>query len=282
MPLNPNGKVDKPALPFPDTTQLSAASNQNRQKGSSTLDPKNAYDASWSQTARNLRDIWKSLLPMVTEEIQLADDFFDIGGHSILATRMIFEVRNKFVADVPLGLVFKQPTLGGLAEEIERFGRGTEIRLESLKSTYLSGPATPTTEKAMQAKTDYSSDARKLAADLPKKIQPAGELVPNKDHAVFLTGTTGFLGAFLIRELLSSKAPNVKIYAHVRADTLEKGMSRIKKSCQAYSVWEQDWEHRIVPITGDLAKPKLGIDEKTWTELTEKIDFIIHNGAQVC
>ena len=243
MPLNPNGKVDKPALPFPDIAQLNAASGQRRRRRTSALEPMNAYDSEWSATARTLRDIWKSLLPMHTEQIQLKDNFFDIGGHSILATRMIFEVRNKFVANVPLGLVFKKPTLEGLSEEIAQMGRGNEIRFNNLKD----GATTPVSRDKSTSPTnsDYAQDAKGLAAKLPSHFETASELVFNKDHSVFLTGATGFLGAFLVRELLSTRAPNVKVYAHVRADTTGKGFSRIKKSCEAYGVWEEDWESRV-------------------------------------
>ncbi|KAF3933363.1 hypothetical protein ABW19_dt0204658 [Dactylella cylindrospora] len=274
MPLNPNGKVDKPALPFPDTATIAAALGSRRRRLTSTLgEPMEAYDAQWSQTARTLRDIWKSLLPMYAEKIQLADSFFDIGGHSILATRMIFEVRNRFAAEIPLGLVFKQPSLGALAAEVERISQSTEIGIDPASE--------PTADDAAKQATEYSKDARELVNQLPDKFLPAPEIDTLKEYNVFLTGCTGFLGAFLLRELLNRKAPKVKVYAHVRAENAEKGLGRIKASCEAYDTWDDAWTDRIVPVTGDLGKENLGIEESTWNKLAEEADFVIHNGAQV-
>ncbi|KAF3911567.1 hypothetical protein ABW20_dc0110497 [Dactylellina cionopaga] len=273
MPLNPNGKVDKPALPFPDTATIAAATSGRRRRLTSTAgEPMEAYDATWSPTARALRDIWKGLLPMLTEKIQLADSFFDVGGHSILATRMIFEVRNRFAAEIPLGLVFKQPTLGGLATEVERISQSVEIGLQSL----------PEQEVALaNQESEYAKDAREIVDKLPKSFEAAPETDESKEYNVFLTGCTGFLGAFLLRELFSRETPKVKVYAHVRAENLEKALDRIKASCEAYDTWSDAWTDRIVPVVGDLGKDNLGMDEATWKRIATETDFVIHNGAQV-
>lgn len=273
MPLNPNGKVDKPALPFPDTATIAAASGRRRRLTSTVGEPMEAYDAQWSPTARALRDIWKSLLPLLTDKIQLTDGFFDLGGHSILATRMIFEVRNRFAAEIPLGLVFKQPTLGGLATEVERINQSVEIGLEP-------GAESVATDGGKEG-SEYAKEARELVNRLPESFEPAPEIDESKEYSVFLTGVTGFLGAFLLRELLTRQAPKVKVYAHVRADTPEKALERIQASCEAYDTWSDSWKDRIIPVTGDLGKEQLGLDDKTWNTIAAEADFVIHNGAQV-
>ncbi|KAK6359366.1 large subunit of alpha-aminoadipate reductase [Orbilia brochopaga] len=273
MPLNPNGKVDKPRLPFPDTATLAAATGGRRRRLTSTAgEPMAAYDADWSPTTRALRDIWKGLLPLVTEKIQLTDGFFELGGHSILATRMIFEVRNRFAAEIPLGLVFKQPTLGALATEVERISQSNEIGLESL-------PESPSTGTPQES--EYAKDARELVSQLPESFEAAPDTDESKEYNVFLTGCTGFLGAFLLRELLGRQSPRVKVYAHVRAGTIEKGFDRIKASCEAYGTWSDEWTDRIVPVIGDLGKENLAVDEATWKKLAVEADFVVHNGAQV-
>src|SRR5277367_1109866 len=78
MPLNPNGKIDKPALPFPDT----AASVDRRRDSVSS--------SKGSSTEDVMRAIWTSILPNPPGVIPLDESFFDLGGHSILATRLIF------------------------------------------------------------------------------------------------------------------------------------------------------------------------------------------------
>lgn len=76
MPLNPNGKIDKPALPFPDTAELSAAAPFRRSSVLQAL----------SETEQALAQIWASRIPNVTANMIGPDhSFFDLGGHSILA-----------------------------------------------------------------------------------------------------------------------------------------------------------------------------------------------------
>jgi L-aminoadipate-semialdehyde dehydrogenase len=73
FPLNPNGKKDKPALPFPDGAQLAAARPVGKL-------------ANRTKTEKEVASIWGSLIPTVDERTISPDDsFFDIGGHSILA-----------------------------------------------------------------------------------------------------------------------------------------------------------------------------------------------------
>ncbi|KAF8180379.1 alpha-aminoadipate reductase Lys1p [Pholiota molesta] len=99
MPLNPNGKIDKPALPFPDTAQA-------------------------SPTEITMQNIWAAILPNAPKPIPSDESFFDLGGHSILATRLIFEIRKMFVIDAPLGLIFEQPTIAGLVEAVDALRNG--------------------------------------------------------------------------------------------------------------------------------------------------------------
>src|ERR1700728_382693 len=102
MPLNPNGKIDKPALPFPDTAQAAAAVPSSRQANA---------------TEEAMQAIWASILPNPVLPIPLDESFFDLGGHSILATRLVFQIRKTFVVNAPLGLVLNHPTMAGLVAE---------------------------------------------------------------------------------------------------------------------------------------------------------------------
>ena len=58
-------------------------------------------------------------MPNAPNPIPLDESFFDLGGHSILATRLIFEIRKVFVVNAPLGLIFEQPTIAGLVAAVE-------------------------------------------------------------------------------------------------------------------------------------------------------------------
>lgn len=262
LPLTPNAKVDKATLPFPDAAQLAAAAAHRKRKP----DGSGTEGQTLTPVQRDLQGIWQDLLTHATTPIGLDDDFFDIGGHSILATRMIFEVRKKFVTDVALGAIFKHPTLGALAAEIERLKGSRESSIQGA-------------DEAGKA-ANYSADARGIAKHLPQTFASVGK--PGLGGNVFLTGATGFLGVYLLRELLSRSDPQVsKVFMHVRAGSPEKALGRVKRSCEAYGVWSEAWATRIIPITGDLGSQRLGVGDEEWNTLIEEVDVVIHNGAQV-
>ncbi len=96
---------------------------------------------------------------------------------------------------------------------------------------------------------------------------------------VLLTGATGFLGAFLLRELLDRTAADV--HCLVRAESVEAGRVRLRQTLQSYSLWHDDLGARIVPVPGDLGEPGLGVSAATSAELAATIDVIYHSGAFV-
>ena len=107
MPLNPNGKIDKPALPFPDTAAI--ASTESRAIDTEKISP----------TEKSIQSIWAAVLPNAPTPLPLDESFFDLGGHSVLATRLIFEIRKSFIVDVPLGLLYDHPTIREQAAQVD-------------------------------------------------------------------------------------------------------------------------------------------------------------------
>jgi amino acid adenylation domain-containing protein len=100
LPLSPNGKLDRKALPAPDAGAL-----QTRQ-----------YEAPQGETEQALADIWAELLKV--DRVGRHDNFFELGGHSLLAISLIEKMGQKgLTADVRV--VFTAPTLAKLAEAVE-------------------------------------------------------------------------------------------------------------------------------------------------------------------
>jgi amino acid adenylation domain-containing protein len=111
LPLLPNGKLDRRALPDPDGPGAGAE-----------------YAAPRTPTEEILAAIWAEVLGV--ERVGLGDDFFALGGHSLLATRMTARVREAFGTELPLRTLFEAPTLGGTAERVElllRRGAASEV-----------------------------------------------------------------------------------------------------------------------------------------------------------
>jgi amino acid adenylation domain-containing protein len=99
MPLLPNGKVNRKALPAPAPARAAR------------------YVAPRTPTEEALAEMWAGLLRV--ERVGVHDNFFDLGGHSLLATRVVSRVREAFGVEVSLRRVFQRPTVAGLAQAVE-------------------------------------------------------------------------------------------------------------------------------------------------------------------
>ncbi|MGH3401122.1 MAG: amino acid adenylation domain-containing protein [Streptosporangiaceae bacterium] len=105
LPLSPNGKVDRAALPSPEIGQAASSS---------------AYLAPRSALERAIAECWAGVLGV--ERVGVRDDFFELGGHSLLAGRMIGRLRRLTGTEVPLRAVFEEPTVAGLARRLVAAG----------------------------------------------------------------------------------------------------------------------------------------------------------------
>ncbi|KAI5961203.1 LYS2 [Candida pseudojiufengensis] len=274
LPLNPNGKVDKPKLPFPDTAQLAAVSKLSV----SAKDIENAEKEELTSLEQQIKDLWFEVLPNRPATISKTDSFFDLGGHSILGTRMIFELRKKLNVEIPLGVIFKNPT-------VEQFAKEVEKQIKGGQDFELADGRTNVEEKIEKdAVIDYAQDAQNLSSTAIRTNYESLTQLPSDGKVnIFVTGATGFLGSFIIRDLLEARKNklDIKIYAHVRASSKEAGLERIRQTGKTYGIWQESWTSNIEVVLGDLSKEKFGLKEFEWENLTNTIDVIIHNGAFV-
>ncbi len=97
--------------------------------------------------------------------------------------------------------------------------------------------------------------------------------------SLFLTGATGFLGAYLLAELLQQTTAT--IYCLVRATDERMAQERLQSHLASYGLWQKEWQARIVLVVGDLAKPCLGLTDAYFADLADRLDGIYHNGAWV-
>ena len=102
LPLTLNNKVDRRALPDPD-------------RSSFTID--SAYVAPATRTQQELAELWTGLL--ACDRIGIHDRFFDIGGNSMLAAKLVFQIHDRFGVQLPVSFLFEYPTVDGLARAID-------------------------------------------------------------------------------------------------------------------------------------------------------------------
>jgi acyl carrier protein len=103
LPLTTNGKVDRAALPAPDAT--------NTLRDAATVAPRTELEAEVAEILAGLLGV---------EDVSVDDNFFMLGGHSLLGTQLIMRIRDAFGVDLSLRALFDSPTAAELAAEIER------------------------------------------------------------------------------------------------------------------------------------------------------------------
>ncbi|KAF2405155.1 L-aminoadipate-semialdehyde dehydrogenase [Trichodelitschia bisporula] len=259
MPLTPNGKVDKRALPFPEPAQLRSAMRRP------------SYDqTTLSETEKAVANIWARHLTNVVSARTIApeDSFFDLGGHSLIAQYLLLDVTKQFPgANVSLSTLFQYPTLRSFSAELDRLQDPIGYRMDTVDEV----------NDVPEQEEYYSNDVNILAGQLPTKF-PSASLSRSGAKTVFLTGGTGFLGSHIIDQLVRDKTNFGRIIVHVRAKSAEDGLQRLKNTCIAYGLTIDD---RIECVCGDLSRPLLGVSKSNWDTFSKEVDIIIHNGARV-
>ncbi|MGF1938492.1 MAG: thioester reductase domain-containing protein [Nostoc sp. ChiQUE02] len=126
-----------------------------------------------------------------------------------------------------------------------------------------------------------------LATDLNSEVVLDSTIFPEypsesfvtEPAAILLTGATGFLGAFLLQELLLKTQANV--YCLVRSIDAESGKIRLQNNLELYGIWHDDFADRIIPVLGYLSQPLLGLSSQNFQKMSSIIDVIYHNAAWI-
>jgi amino acid adenylation domain-containing protein/thioester reductase-like protein len=246
FPLTPNGKIDRNALPAPDLDRTRFESE---------------YVAPRTLLEEGLASLCQELLNV--DRVGALDNFFDLGGDSLLAARLISRVQDKYDVSLPIRILFSQPSVAGLAQAIEAESERSEgdIRhsLFEEKSVH---------ELNVEAVLEPSVEVN------GQRVVAQGEL-----NEIFLTGATGFVGAFLLSDLLEHTSANV--HCLVRAESALNGRRRLQENLERYGLWRDDYGKRILPVPGNLSKSQLGLTSQQFMTLAERVDRIYHNGAMV-
>jgi amino acid adenylation domain-containing protein/thioester reductase-like protein len=216
-------------------------------------------------TEAGLSHLWSRLLK--TERVGLDDDFFALGGNSLLAAEMLAHARVMFGIG-PDGVgpltreLLRDPTLRGFAGATDRARAG----------------GVP--EKA--AGIDFAREAE-IGGDAGTGTRLAGrgrDAGPDRQppREVLLTGAAGFLGAHLLSDLLA--ATGARVWCLVRARDAAHARQRLAEAAARYEL-PAPGADRVVPLPGDLASPGLGLSPGQIRELARGIDVIYHAGAMV-
>lgn len=234
LPLTNNGKIDRRALPKP------------KLQGQMNTDD---FEEPSTEIEKQLCQIWSNILGL--EKIGIHQDFFTIGGNSLLLSQLIITLRDHFNFEMHFSLIINNPTIASIANLV-------------------------TKKFNTVIKDDYSERLLK-DAQLPPDIIPLHKTDIQR-NVVLLTGATGFLGAHLLKSLSTHK--HLKIYCLTRAESNQEAFARIEQNIKRLGLNLSIDEH-IIPIAGDISCPQLGLSEAMARQLEQEVDEIYHNAAFV-
>ncbi|TVY40813.1 Linear gramicidin synthase subunit D [Lachnellula subtilissima] len=249
-----SGKVDLKRLPSPVNAKQRIAASRVTKKESDT-----------EITTKGIAELWAASLNTPVSTVTQQHSFFDLGGHSLTLADLATRMSRNYGFPVPLGQLAVNPTLEGHLEVVRsaRDGRTAAVQAE-LPSI--------------------------LRADsiLPEDIQPskngASWRALNDADTVLVTGTTGFLGAFLLSDLLETTTARIICLVRFDDPTEEDraaAVARIRKNLLDHGLWNDRILDRIEVIPGTLGRKRLGLSPDAYEHLVSRVHVIIHAGATV-
>lgn len=230
---------------------------------------KSSFRPPSSEVEKSLQVLWSGVLDLVTESIGVDDNFYHLGGDSIKIISLAKLIQKNY--GILLGMAqlnSKHTSISNLAKHIDSARAGT---LEELPK--------------IDVMAEFHSLFTKVwatSAGVTKK----SKTTIKRQSSVFLTGSTGYLGTQILRQLVAN--PEVqRVVVLVRARNVEHAMERVCKTARIAGWWTADDAFKIEIWVGDLARYKFGLTMEQWARLngnsvlSQNIDAIIHNGAVV-
>jgi thioester reductase-like protein len=178
------------------------------------------------------------------ERVGRNDSFFELGGHSLLALRAINKINHTFGCVLAGADLYRNPTL---AEMASRMSRGATV------------------EQFVELHRE---------AVLDEQIVPSAIAREGHSKTVLVTGATGFVGRFLLTQLLQDT--DATLVCLVRAPSTRHALLRLKETLRRWGLWNDRFESRIVAVVADLSQPRLGVTEQDYITLCDQVDSIYH------
>ncbi|MFI6518240.1 amino acid adenylation domain-containing protein [Spirillospora sp. NPDC050679] len=245
LPVNRAGKVDRARL-----AELVAARPQTAPPAETTARDDGLADA--------LASVWETVLRVRPRP---DDDFFAIGGDSLLAAEVVTRTLTAAGIDAGhgsrlIGDLLHDPTLAAYAATVER------IRSRDAAAAH--------------AAVDWEAEAR-LGFRLPEPGPTRAR--PEQAREILLTGASGFLGAYLLERLL--RLTGARVHCPVRARDEAHALHRVRANLDRYGLDPEIVDDRVVCFPGELTAPRLGLDEERHRELSGSLDLVLHSAAHV-
>ncbi|ETB34047.1 peptide synthetase, partial [Mycobacterium avium subsp. hominissuis 10-5606] len=259
LPLTPSGKLDTGALPAPDY-----------QGPEDYLAPAGAVE-------EILAWLYAQVLGL-PRRVGVQESFFDLGGDSLSAMRLVAAIYNALDIHLPVRAVFEAPSVRSLSQRLN----ADPAVAQGLRADFASVHGRDATEVyASDLTLDKFIDAATLSA-APALPGPGAEV-----RTVLLTGATGFLGRYLVLQWLERlELADGKLICLVRAASDDDARRRLERTFDSGDPALLRYFHELAAdhlevIAGDKGRANLGLDDRTWQRLADTVDLIVDAAAVV-
>ncbi len=244
-------------------------------------DLKKPIDSNQNQDLFNLSpekrtsQIRNTVVKLVADTLGISNDdlkpdtsFDTFNFDSLMAVDLGVKLLDKFDVDIPKVTLLEAGLNGN------NLSRLVEDELSKSMSNHVE-------KKILSSKPFIKKFDLHKEAILPSDIRPAAREYQFKDNPsyIFLTGVTGFLGAFLLSELMATT--KAQIACLIRAENKQEALNRLKDNLSQYNLWKESYFSRLDIIVGDLSQPKLGLEVDLWSHLATQLDVIYHCAAKL-
>ncbi|KAL4816794.1 hypothetical protein BDW67DRAFT_42943 [Aspergillus spinulosporus] len=241
-----SGKIDLKRLPPPPTEVL--VNGNGKQE-----DPIGIED---------IAAIWAVALKVPKATLKPEDNFFDLGGHSLSIADLSSRLSRKFGFRIPIVRLAENSTLSGHLDTVRAIRDGHTAAVQADLPAVLRSDATLDEEIRSNAKICSLTDAK----------------------TVLLTGVTGFLGAFLLKDLIDSTSAHIICLVRFNEpedDDQPGGVARIRRNLLDLGLWNDSIMERVEILPGNLSRSRFGLARDAFQELAQRVDVIVHAAASV-
>ena len=209
--------------------------------------------------------------------------FQELGGDSLQLVRLQRLIEDDLKQTVPFTEISKADTLADLAELIRQF---KVSNTSHTKTATQSMNKTDTLRRLIIEDSELGNDVFQMneiteysQSNDTQSALPYGATNIMQPRNILLSGVTGFLGTFILSELLEQT--DFHVFCMVRATCKAKGLSRIIDSMNKYNLWKSKYVLRITVIESDLTQQRFGLSKNMYSMLENKVDVVFMNGAEV-
>ncbi|UZO79165.1 amino acid adenylation domain-containing protein [Aquimarina sp. ERC-38] len=265
FPLTINGKVDRKALPEPTTDGL--------------IEKK--YVSPHNEIEARIAEIWSQVLDI--EKIGIQDNFFEMGGSSILAIKLVAKLQEYF--EVEINDIFQYQTIQELVKNISYEKNYLKNKLASyITKLKVMELAEQVASKAIKKqRKENEAKIKKQKKEYLNTIKGLRKLNFKEKIAyknIFLLGATGYLGIHILHELLYRK--EAKITVLIRAENKKAAFEKLQTKFQFYFTNNlAKFEDRLQIYNGDITLPAFGLEVFEYNDLAKNSDCIINCAANV-